>query len=112
MEDMQKLWDHGLRMWDEYRQEQFTLRAIIFVTINDYPALFSVSGQIKGKTTCVVCLDGTSYVYLKGSNKIVYMWHKRFLLKSHRYRKMADHFDGTNEKDFAPATTGHGYNRI
>jgi hypothetical protein len=26
-------------MWDEYRRETFTLKAIIFVTINDYPAL-------------------------------------------------------------------------
>ena len=46
-EDMQILWNEGVRMWDEYRQEHFTLRAIIFVTINDYPALFALLGQIK-----------------------------------------------------------------
>ena len=102
MEDMQKLWDHGVRMRDEYRREKFTLKAIIFVTINDYPALFSVSGQIKGKTACVICLSGTKYVYLKGSTKTVYMGHRRWLLRSHKYRKMAEYFDGTNEKYFAP----------
>ena len=102
MEDMQNLWDHGVEMWNEYRQETFTLYAIIFVTINDYPALFSVSGQMKGKTACVVCLSGTKYVYLKGCMKTVYMGHRRWLLRSHKYRKMAEYFDGTNEKGFAP----------
>jgi hypothetical protein len=52
---MKKLWKEGFRMWDEYRQEHFTLRAIIFVTINDSLALFSMNGQIKWKMGCVVC---------------------------------------------------------
>ena len=49
-------------MWDEFRKEAFTLKAMIFVTINDYPALFSLSGQFKGKVGCVVCLDETARV--------------------------------------------------
>jgi hypothetical protein len=49
MEEMEKFWKHGVEMWDEYRRETFTLKAIIFVTINDYPALFSLSGQKKEK---------------------------------------------------------------
>jgi hypothetical protein len=87
---------------DEYRREKFTLRAFIFVTINDYPAPFSMSGQIEGKTSCVVCLNGTIYVYLKGSTETVYMGHKHRLIRTHKYRKMADSFDGKIEKDFAP----------
>jgi hypothetical protein len=31
MEDMVKLWNEGVRMWDQYQQEYFTLKAIIFV---------------------------------------------------------------------------------
>jgi hypothetical protein len=100
--DMKNLWEDGFRMWDEYRQEYLTLRAIIFVTINDYPALFSMNGQIKGKIGCVVCIDSTAFLFLPGSKKTVYMRHRRFLLKSHRYRKMKDHFDNTIEKDGAP----------
>ena len=84
-------------MWDEYRQEHFTLRAIIFVTINDYLALFALLGQRKGKTTCVVCVDKTTSVYLMGSMKTVYMRHRRFLMSTHKYRKMKENFDGTNE---------------
>jgi hypothetical protein len=99
---MKKLWEEGFCMWNEYRQEYFTLRAIIFVTINDYPALFSMNGQIKGKIGCAVCINSTAFLFLPGSKKIVYMHHRRFLLKSHRYRKMKDHFDNTIDKDGAP----------
>jgi hypothetical protein len=49
MEETEKFWKHGVEMWYEYRKETFTLKAIIFVTINDYPALFSLSGQKKEK---------------------------------------------------------------
>jgi hypothetical protein len=49
MEEMEKFWKHRVEMWDEYRRESFTLKAIIFVTINDYLALFSLSGQKKEK---------------------------------------------------------------
>ena len=89
-------------MWDEYRQEHFTVRAIIFVTINDYPALFALLGQIKGKTTCIVCVDKTTSMYLMGSMKTVYMRHRRFLMSMHKYRKMKEKFDVTYEKDEAP----------
>jgi hypothetical protein len=103
MEEMEKFWKQGVEMWDEYRREAFALKAIIFVTINDYPALFSLSSHRKGKTGCVVCLNGTIFLYLKGSQKTVYMGHRRWLLRTHMYRKMADSFDRNIEKDsFAP----------
>ena len=38
MEEMKKLWEEGVAMWDEFCKEPFTLKAMIFVTINDYPA--------------------------------------------------------------------------
>ena len=44
MKEMKKLWEEGVAMWDEFRKEPFTLEAMMFVTINDYPALFSLSG--------------------------------------------------------------------
>jgi hypothetical protein len=103
MEEMEKFWKHGVEMWDEYKTETFTLKAIIFVTINGYPALFSLSGQKKGKIGYVVSLNGTIFVYLKGSKKTVYMGHRRWLIRTHKYHKMADSFDGKIEKDsFGP----------
>jgi len=36
MEEMKMLWIQGVEMMDEYQKDSFTLRAIIFVMINDY----------------------------------------------------------------------------
>jgi ABC-type glucose/galactose transport system permease subunit len=33
MEDMAKLWNKWVHMWDQYQQEYFTLYAIIFICI-------------------------------------------------------------------------------
>jgi len=52
LEEMAKLWNHGIKMIDAFTQQEFTLRAMIFVTINDYQALFVLSGQTKGRTAC------------------------------------------------------------
>jgi len=37
MQDMKILWKERVEMWDELAKSAFTLRAIIFVTITDYP---------------------------------------------------------------------------
>jgi hypothetical protein len=42
MEDMKKLWEEGVEMMDASLKKKFTLKVIIFVTIIDYPGLFSV----------------------------------------------------------------------
>ena len=44
LEDMGKLWNEGKVVWDEFKQECFTLHAMIFVAITDYPGGFSLSG--------------------------------------------------------------------
>jgi hypothetical protein len=74
MEDMAKLWNEGVRMWEQYQQEYFTLYAIIFICIHDAPEGFTLSGQTKGKSgACPVSLDGTASVYLPSFRKLVYM---------------------------------------
>jgi hypothetical protein len=99
MEDMKILWEEGVKMMDTSLKKEFTLKAIIFVTITDYPSLFSLSGQIKDKLGYIVCIDGTCYTYLNASKKMVYMRHKRFLIKKHRYRAttMNMYFDNLDE---------------
>jgi hypothetical protein len=42
---------------------------MIFVTTNDYPTLFALSGQMKGKMWSLVCLDGTTRVFLEASRR-------------------------------------------
>lgn len=63
-------------------------------------------GQFKGKVGCIVCLDETSYLFLDASNNLVYMRHKHFLPRGHKYRlRMMDrYFDNTDEvKSTAPS---------
>jgi hypothetical protein len=68
MQGMERLWRHGGPMYDAFRKD-FICRAMIFVTTNDYPALFALSGQMKGKMGCLVCLDGTTWVFLDASRR-------------------------------------------
>jgi len=38
IEDLRMLWDEGVDVFDGYRHEYFKIRAMIFCTINDFPA--------------------------------------------------------------------------
>jgi hypothetical protein len=102
MEDVQKLWEHGVNVGDEYKKEHFNLKAIIFCTINDNPARLAHTGQVKGKIGCVVCVDQTESIYLPSSSNLVYVWHHKFLPPKHRYRQWRSSFDGTIENGEAP----------
>jgi hypothetical protein len=80
MEDIAKLCNEGVHIWNQYQHEYFTLYVIIFVCIHDAPGGFTVSGQTKGKSgACPVCIDETASVYLSSSRKLVYMQHRWFL---------------------------------
>ncbi|WVZ58755.1 hypothetical protein U9M48_008988 [Paspalum notatum var. saurae] len=88
VEELLELWSTGVRMWDEYKQEDFDLHAMLFVTINDWPALSNLSGQSnKGFRAYTHCLDETDSMYLKHCRKVVYMENRRFLFCKHLLRK-------------------------
>ena len=67
VEELLHLWGKpGVRVWYEHKQESFDLLALLFVTINDWPALSNISGQSnKGYNACMQCLDKTKGTYLK-----------------------------------------------
>ena len=90
------LWNkEGVRVWDEYKQEHFDLRALLFVTINDWPALSNLSGQSnKGYNACTHCFGDIRGVFLKKCRKVVYLGHRRFLPANHPVRKKGKHFKG------------------
>ena len=104
MQVMETLWKECIDIFDSFVRQHFNLRAIIFVTIHDYQALFVLSGQIKGRTGCMVCVDDSVSSFLDGSIKVVYLGYKRFLVEGHRYRgkKFYNHFDGMPELHSAP----------
>ena len=80
------------------------LRAIIFITIHDYQSVFVLSGQIKGRKGCTVCMDDIVSSFLEGSRKVVYLGCRRFLVEGHRYesKKFHNFFDGKRELHSAP----------
>ena len=46
VEELLQLWGKpGVRAWDEKKQEPFNLRGLLFVTINDWPALSNIQGR-------------------------------------------------------------------
>jgi len=50
VDDLLKIWNEGVSVYDAYANEIFKLRGIILFTINDFPAYGNLSGYInKGK---------------------------------------------------------------
>jgi hypothetical protein len=106
VDELLELWAKpGVRVWDEHKQEPFDLRALLFVTINDWPALSNISGQTnKGYNACTHCLDQTESIYLDKCRKNVYPYNRRFLPVKHALRKKGKHFDGKAETRTKPVT--------
>jgi len=73
IEDLTKLWDDGVLVFDGFRNETFQMRAMFFCTINDFLAYGNLSGySVKGYHACLICEEDTSYIQLKHGRKIVY----------------------------------------
>ena len=96
VDELLQLWaEPGVRVWDEHKQEEFDLQALLFVTINDWSALSNLSGQTnKGYNACTHYLAEIESVYLDKCKKVVYLGHRRFLPKNHTVRKKGKHFKG------------------
>ncbi|XP_071683808.1 uncharacterized protein [Lolium perenne] len=105
VDELLQLWGRpGLRVWDEHKEEEFDLRALLFVTINDWPALSNLSGQTnKEYNACTHCLHETESIYLANCKKNVYLGHRRFLPRHHNLRKKGKHFNG--KADHRPKPT-------
>ena len=67
IEDLLLLWkEEGVRMWDAHAEEHFNLRALLFVTTNNWAALSNLSDHSnKDYKTCTHCLEETDSTYLK-----------------------------------------------
>ncbi|GJZ35386.1 retrotransposon protein, putative, ty3-gypsy subclass [Tanacetum coccineum] len=77
-----------------YRQK-FNMRAMVLWTINDFPARSSLSGWSgKGYRVCPICNEDTPSMYVLG--KIAYVGHRRFLKKTHKWRRSLE-FNGEIE---------------
>lgn len=103
IEDLQLLFEKGMRTWDAYLQEMFTLRAVVLWTVNDYPALGTLCGcPYSGYEGCVVCRRKTHCIRLPFSGKQSYGGHRRFLPDDHPFRSQKKAFNGEQEWGTAP----------
>ena len=104
VEELLLLWSSiGVRVWDEYKQEHFDLRALLFIAINDWPALNNLSGQSnEGYNACTHCFHDMEGIFLKKCQKVMYMGHRQFLPLNHALRKRGMHFKGKVERQTKP----------
>ena len=87
IEDLTKLWNEGLLVFDGFWNETFQMRAMLFCTINDFPTYENLSGySVKGHYACPICEEDTNYIQLKHGRKIVYTRHRHFMKSYHPYR--------------------------
>ncbi|GKC57480.1 TNP2-like transposon protein [Tanacetum coccineum] len=105
IDDLKTLWNKGVKVYDAYKKENFTLRAMIFCTISDFPVYNNLSGySTKGKFVSLVCEDQTSSRWLRNCKKTVFMGHRRSLVRNHPYRKKKREFDRTIEYGMVPSS--------
>ena len=107
-EELRTLWDGPpVKVWDAYMREYFDLKALLFVTVQDYPALGYQSGQVvHGYKDCVLCKEHIATHRLAGSSKIVYMGHRRWLKDTDEWRQDEELFDNTVEIRSPPCKLG------
>jgi hypothetical protein len=67
VEELLLLWSStSISLWDEYKHEYFDLRALLFITINDLPALSNLLGQSnKGYNACTHYFHNMEGIFLK-----------------------------------------------
>ena len=103
IDDLKTLWNEGVRAYDAYLKEEFTLKAVLLWTINDFPAYGNLSGySVKGYKACPICEENTFSHYLKHSRKVCYMGHRKFLPRIHYFRTWKNAFDGEHEFGLPP----------
>ncbi|XP_062013821.1 uncharacterized protein LOC133730206 [Rosa rugosa] len=103
VDDLKKLWNQGVEVYDAFSQVTFNLRAILMWTVNDFPAYGNLSGwPYKGKVACPVCREETCAEWLTNSRKFSYMGHRRFLPSDHPLREEPSMFNGHPEHGSRP----------
>ena len=70
IEDLTKLWDEGVIVFDRYQNVTFMLCSKLFCTINYFPAYGNLSGySVKGHCACPIYEEDTRYVQPKHGKK-------------------------------------------
>jgi hypothetical protein len=108
IEDLKILWAEGIDVFDSHSHDYFKMRAMLFCTINDFPAYGDIFGySVNGHKACPICEEHTCYHQLKHGRKTVYLVHRKFLKLNHPYRRLRKAFNGHPKNKIDPkALTG------
>lgn len=102
IDELLELWG-GVETFDASSEKEFSLRAALLWTINDFPALAYLYGwSTSGTFACPSCGPATKSLYLNKGRKMCFMGHRRWLPPNHSYRTQRMQFDGTVETALAP----------
>ncbi|XP_062100084.1 uncharacterized protein LOC133805932 [Humulus lupulus] len=86
VDELKELWVNRVVTRNSTTNTMFKLRAAILWTVNDFPALSSLSGWSgQGYKACPTCNEDTSSIRVIG--KTSYVGHRRFLPSTHRMRR-------------------------
>ncbi|XP_074297514.1 uncharacterized protein LOC141628248 [Silene latifolia] len=103
LEDLKLLWNVGVRVFDAASGSHFQMHAMLYCTINDFPAYGNLYVyRPKTDKGCPVCGDNTESEWLENCGKYVYPGSHRFLHENHHYRKRKKAFYGKTEHRPAP----------
>ncbi|XP_024314555.1 uncharacterized protein LOC100825808 [Brachypodium distachyon] len=103
IDELKELWVKGVETWDAKVKKNFTLRARLLWTINDFHAYAMLSGwSTKGKFVCPYCHSETDHLWLNYGSKHYYMGHRRFLPSGHRWRRNKASFNNKTETRESP----------
>ncbi|XP_076932154.1 uncharacterized protein LOC143597558 [Bidens hawaiensis] len=94
IDELKELYEEGLEVYDAYRKENFTMKAILLWTVSDFPAYAMLSGwSTHGHLDCPYCMGDTESFRLQAGRKASWFdCHRRFLPPSHPFRRDKDGF--------------------
>jgi hypothetical protein len=105
LEDLKDLFQTGISTYDASRNESFTLRGAVLMTISDLPGLgMLASHMVHGKFACPPCGENVWTKQLKNGRKSCFLGHRKYIDLDHPYRFDASSFDGTIELGKEPST--------
>ncbi|XP_076885659.1 uncharacterized protein LOC143535231 [Bidens hawaiensis] len=89
IDELKELYEEGIEVYDAYRKENFTMKAILLWTVSDFPAYAMLSGwSTHGHLACPHCMGDTEAFQLHAGRKTSWFdCHRRFLPRSHPFRR-------------------------
>ncbi|KAL6133035.1 hypothetical protein ACLB2K_065272 [Fragaria x ananassa] len=103
IDDLKRLWEGVRGVYDSTKNQTFTLKGCLLLTINDYPAYGNLSGSIvKGYNACPICVENTKPTRLVNGGRMSFIGSRRWLGKSHPYPRQKAAFNNHTEHSPAP----------